>query len=512
MRQYDAVIIGSGLGGLECAYLLAKHGMKVCVLEKNHAIGGCLQSFRRGDREFDTGFHYVGSLGDGEILERIFRELGLMGLPWHKLDADGFDEVVFEDRSYKLANGYENFAERMSSYFPDSAREIYEYSGFLKKVGERIADPIFSGPGIENTNTLFLQNSYDFLDRTLSDKRLVGVVSGNSLKMELNRRTLPLYTFAQINSSFIQSAWRLGGGGSMIAEQLARGIREFGGEVITDAEVSEIVENDCKAQYAEITYRSPAGGGVRERFYGNFFISDMSPELTLDLIKKSGCIRPVFRRRIQSLEHTFGMFTVNIALKPGTVEYFNRNIYYYVPELGSPWDIPRQLGDGKIWGVLISSGVPESVRKGGAGRHFTTNIDILAPMSFKEVEKWRNTSVGLRGEDYREFKQSKAEECIALAERVIPSLKGAVESICTSSPLTYMNYTGAIQGSAYGLRKDCNNLVRTLLSVKTPIPNLFFTGQNLNLHGILGVSVTSLLTCSAICGGKEVVSFLERKK
>ncbi len=511
MEQYDAVIIGGGLGGLECAYLLAKHGMKVCVLEKNHAIGGCLQSFKRGNREFDTGFHYVGALGEDEILGRIFREFGLMDLPWRKLDDDGFDEIVFEDRSYMLANGYENFAERLSSYFPDSAREISGYSDFLRKVGERITDPVFNGRGMENTNTLFMQNAHDFLSRTFSDKKLAGVVSGNSLKMELNRQTLPLYTFAQINSSFIQSAWRLDGGGSMIADQLARGIKGFGGEVITDAEVAEIVEDDRGVRYVEVIHSSAAYNCSRGRYYGKFFISDINPERTLELIKKSSCIRPVFRRRIQSLEQTFGMFTVNIALKQGAVEYLNRNIYYYVPELASPWDISENLEDGKLRGVLISFRVPEGQQRGDAGRHFTTNMDILAPMSFAEVAKWQNTSVGRRGEEYKEFKQRKAQECIDLASRVIPSLKGAIESICTSSPLTYMNYTGSIQGSAYGLRKDCNNLPKTLLSTKTPISNLFFTGQNLNLHGVLGVSMTSLLTCSAICGGKEMVSFLEQK-
>ena len=69
--RFDAVILGSGLGGLQCAYILAKNGMKVCVVEKNAALGGCLQSFRRGNDEFDTGFHYVGALGKGQILERI---------------------------------------------------------------------------------------------------------------------------------------------------------------------------------------------------------------------------------------------------------------------------------------------------------------------------------------------------------------------------------------------------------------------------------------------------------
>ena len=80
---------------------------------------------------------------------------------------------------------------------------------------------------------------------------------------------------------------------------------------------------------------------------------------------------------------------------------------------------------------------------------------------------------------------------------MIPGLKDAIENIYTSTPLTYADYTGTEQGSAYGVNKDFNRLAYTLLTPLSPIPNVFFTGQNLSLHGILGVSMTSLFTCAA---------------
>ena len=62
--KYDAVIIGSGLGGLECAHILSKAGMSVLLLERGAQAGGCLQSYRRHGLAFDTGFHYVGGLDE----------------------------------------------------------------------------------------------------------------------------------------------------------------------------------------------------------------------------------------------------------------------------------------------------------------------------------------------------------------------------------------------------------------------------------------------------------------
>lgn len=492
--KYDAIILGSGLGGLESAFILAKSGMNVCVLEKNAALGGCLQSFRRGNDEYDTGFHYVGALGKGQILERIFSHLGLMDLPWHRLDEDGFDQVIFKDRSYLLANGYSRFARSLSAIFPECGAELENYVSFLEKVGKGIAEPILrESGGFDSLNELFEKSAYAYLCQNIGNPLLRNILSGASLKLELRKGTLPLYTFAQINSSFIQSAWRLRGRGSLIADTLAEGIRKMGGTVLTNAAVTSLVEKDGTIAGATILHK-----GSTETLSADLFVSDLSPQLTLDLLKESPNIRPVFRRRINRLEQTCGFFTVNIKLKEGRIPYLNRNIYCYSPDLDSVWD----LTGSKVRGVLISQQVPKS----GA---FASQMDILTPMDYTEVEPWKDTVPLRRGEDYLAFKAEKAEECIRMAEEIFPNLKESIQAYYTSTPLTYRDYTGAVRGTAYGIRKDCNNLTQTLLTPKTPFANLYFTGQNLNLHGILGVSLTSLLTCSEILGKEPVVPFLE---
>ncbi|MBR5398357.1 MAG: NAD(P)/FAD-dependent oxidoreductase [Bacteroidales bacterium] len=496
--KYDAIILGSGLGGLECAFILAKCGMNVCVVEKNAALGGCLQSFRRGKDEFDTGFHYVGALGKGQILERIFSHFGLMDLPWHQLDTEGFDQVLFQDRSYLLENGYGQFADSLSAIFPESRAELESYSAFLEKVGKGIADPILKGSGgFDSLNTLFEKSAYGYLCRSISNPLLRNILSGASLKLELRPSTLPLYTFAQINSSFIQSAWRLKGRGSLIADTLADGIRKMGGTVLTGATVTSLEEKDGHISGAQILHN-----GCKETLSADLFVSDLSPQLTLDLLQDSPNVRPVFRRRISRLEQTCGFFTVNIKLKEDRIPYLNRNIYCYSPDLDSVWDVAKTPAGSPPRGILISQQVPES---GTAA----TQMDILTPMDYSEVERWKDTLPNRRGEEYLAFKAKKAQECILLTQSIFPNLKDSIETFYTSTPLTYRDYTGAVKGTAYGIRKDFNNLTQTLLTPKTPFANLYFTGQNLNLHGILGVSLTSLLTCSEILGKEPVVPFLE---
>ncbi len=355
----------------------------------------------------------------------------------------------------------------------------------LKRVGDGLKDSFRPHSDSDFLGTsLFARSAYGFLTETVSDPLLQNVLSGTSLKMELCKETLPLYVFAQINSSFIQSAWRLEGGGQLIADKLVAEIEKMGGEVRTNAEVTELVENEGRISSVVIN--------GEERVESTWVISDAHPAVTIDLVKESQQIRKIYRRRIGGLQNTFGMFTLNLSLKDGQVPYLNRNQYAYVGD--DVWDMSDYRPDQPVRGILVSYRAPES------GSRFAKNIDILAPMYWPEVEQWQGTKVGRRGADYLQLKQRKAVECIDMASRLIPNIKEAIDGQFSSSPLTYMNYTATAQGCAYGIRKDFNNPLLTLLTPRTPVPNLLLTGQNLNLHGILGVSMSSFFTCAEILG------------
>jgi all-trans-retinol 13,14-reductase len=98
----DAVVIGSGLGGLLSGVILSRAGYRVTVLEKAAKPGGCLQSFIREGLRFETGFHSVAGLEEGGPLERIFRPLGLMDLPWEHVEET--DELILDGVSHRLSD------------------------------------------------------------------------------------------------------------------------------------------------------------------------------------------------------------------------------------------------------------------------------------------------------------------------------------------------------------------------------------------------------------------------
>jgi all-trans-retinol 13,14-reductase len=125
----------------------------------------------------------------------------------------------------------------------------------------------------------------------------------------------------------------------------------------------------------------------------------------------------------------------------------------------------------------------------------------------KRWEESFNTvsSESQRGEDYENFKKQKAEILMSAAQQKFPELKNAVKSYYVATPLSYRDYLGSEDGSLYGIVKDYKDPIKTLIAPHTKLPNFFLTGQNLNLHGILGASITALATCTALLGNENII-------
>ncbi|MBQ1866463.1 MAG: NAD(P)/FAD-dependent oxidoreductase [Bacteroidales bacterium] len=473
--EKKAVIIGAGLGGLLCGEMLSRSGFKVFLVEKQDRPGGCLQTFRRGGMVFDCGFHYVGGMGPGEPLGRIFDSFSLGGLPFVRMDPECSDEVTIGNDTFCIpSDGPEALVEKMSGYFPSQKDNLERYAAFLSKVGDGIFGAL-SSPGM---NPLFAIGAKDWLEETISDPVLCKVLTANAMKMELSP-SLPLYTFAQINSSFMMSSWRLMGGGDSIVTALCDAVRDAGGEIILGNGATRIISDGQRVTSVELS--------SGETIPCDVAVADTHPAVAMALAENTEGVRKIYRRRISSLESTCGMFTVNVVLKRGSLPYVNHNLFVH-SEDADMWNPAR----GKVESVMVHF-YPE-------GDH----LDIMTPMDLSEVSRWADQPLGHRGEGYEEFKRSKAEECICLAQKRIPGLREAIDRIYTSTPLTWRDYTGSADGSAYGVRKDFTAPEHTLIPSRTPLPGFFLTGQSLNLHGILGVGMTALLTCREILGGDAV--------
>lgn len=475
----DVVVIGSGLGGLECAYILARAGMKVVVLERQSCFGGSIHSYYKGPLEYDTGFHYVGSIGEGQPLWRAFKYMGLMGLPWVRLDEDAYDIVTINGEDYPHAMGYERFAARMGECFPRERSALRQYAEMLRKSSVTQLDSLRPGSEISFIYDASM-GAWNYLIDTFSDLRLVNALSGSAMKIELKRESLPLFTFAHNNGSFVESAWRLRGSGRLIVDKLVEGILAQGGEMLASEGASEI-----------LTYDNAVQGVLTQngrRIESKLVISDLHPLLTCRLVKGKSRIGGVYKRRMEGMPNTEGMFTVSLRLKPGALKYFNYNRYIYSTD-----DVWSANGE-KTDGVMVSCRVPED------GSGYTCQLDLLTPMQWRQCEPWKSTISGRRGDDYINMKRAKAMECVRLAETRIPGLAGMIQECHVSTPLTFRDYDFLPEGSAFGMRKDYRQPMLTFLSPKTPVKGLLLTGQSVLLYGVHGVTMTAFYTAAAVLG------------
>lgn len=462
----DVLIIGSGLGGLECGALLAQKGLRTLVLEGSHQPGGCMQSFRRGGLHYDTGLHYVGGLAPGQTMHKAFGQLGLLDLPWERMD-EAFDRVIIAGHRFAFHQGYQAFVDGLAKVFPHQREALQSYVWRLQHVTEEDMEV----------------NAYDYLSKTFSDEMLLNVVSAAAMKTELKRESLPLFNFAHTCSSYIESSWRLRGDGNLLVNKLIDTICKAGGEVRTDSRVVRLTETD-----GHISKAVCADGSTYEAGY---FISDIHPAVLCQMLEDCPSVRKAFRRRMASAENTTGMFTAQLSIKPGALRYFAHNVFVY--DKPNVWTMTEE--NDPVKGVMVSARVPED------GSDMLRQIDLLTPMPWQECKEWEDTKVGHRGEDYKAFCKQKTEQCLTLAEQYIPGLRDMVEHCYTSTPLTYRDYLGSPEGGAFGMRKDCRAPMLSFHSVSTPLPNLLLTGQSIILPGIEGVTMTAFETCSRIING-----------
>ena len=479
------------MGGLSCGAVLAREGYSVCVLEQNKQIGGTLQTFARNKVIFDSGVHYVGGLGNGQNLFKLFKFFGILDkMKLKKMDEDVFDAIIFRGDPvvYKYAQGYENFIQTLARQFPGEEEGIRKYCEGVKNVCSKF--PLYNlrgGEFFEKYEVLDI-DTQTFLESITSNKKLQNVLAGTSLLYAGTIYKTPFYIHALVVNSYIESSWRFMDGGSQIARALAREITSRGGVVHKRTKVVKLVEQGGSLQYAETD--------CGEKYYGKIFISNVHPSKTMEMTDSS-LIRKAFRNRIRSLENSISFFSVNIVLKQNSWPYFNHNYYYFNQD--DAWGVADYTEEDWPRGYALYSSASSKASA------FADGVTVMTYMRFEDMKKWEHTfntatRESPRGADYEQFKKKKAEKLISQVEVRFPGFSEAIDRYYVATPLSARDYIGTDDGTLYGVVKDYREPMRTFISPRTKIPNLYLTGQNLNLHGILGVAFSSIVTCSEILG------------
>ena len=377
----------------------------------------------------------------------------------------------------------------MKDYFPGEEAAIDTFIETIKEVSSPVNDLSIFDDGMDKDAYFFSYNesAYQFITNLTQNKLLRAVLAGNNGLYCGNSQKTPLNLLANTNNFYLGSAYRMVGGGHQLARALVSKIEEHGGTVLTNRKVTRLHFEGKMAVAAETSNG--------EKFEAGNFISSVHPAVSLDWIEP-GKLPKVYTERVKNIENTIGAFVLYLVVEKGRIRHRNGNLYYSVDE--NVWDINRNPDIPWPHGYMLYT-----TQDGDTG--FAESITVVTMLDFSELKKWENTTTGHRGNDYEVYKAGKMKALLELIKRKLPETEGNILHSYAATPLTFRDYTGTVNGSMYGIEKDCNNALKTFISVRTKIPNFCFTGQNINNHGMLGVTIGALITAGNFIDMKTVI-------
>jgi len=489
IMKKKVLIIGGGIGGLVCGAILAKEGYCVRILEKHKVAGGGLHTFKRYGVEFETGMHVISGFQQNGALQKLFSYLGIMNkLKIKPADKDGFEHahVASDGKIYKMAVGRDNFVAKLSDYFPEEKDNIKRYVDKVYEICEKIAlfNLKMASQGYY-TNIEYMQQSVsNFIASFTNNPKLQSVLAWNNTLYGGIANKTPAYVAALVTQFYIEGASRFIDGSQQLADALVEVIVQNGGEVITGNGARHI---DIEEKH--ITKVVAENG---EEFTADWYISAIHTSTMFKLMDISK-IQKSYYQRIDNIPNSYSSFITFVKFKPESFPYLNHTIYY-VPDYKDVWETADYTDETWPRGCMYLT-PPVTDNDTYAQKMIVNTI-----MKFDTVKQWEDTTVGNRGKEYENFKNHCEEKILDMMEKIYPDFRSKIDKVFSATPLTIRDFYGAKEGAIYGTVSDCNNLAASSISIHTKITNLLLTGQNLYLHGILGVPLTAILTCGELLG------------
>lgn len=477
------LIIGSGIGGLSTAIILAKLGFDVTVLEKNQQPGGMLRSYVRQGVHCNVGVHYMGALDQGQVLHRCFDYLGITAqLPLVRMgvgapvDRYHFNDPHLDIDTFDLPSGFEAYEENLRCAFPGQRSQIQALMAILRGSARHLdqLDFLYSEQPaqfwIEQTESLG-----EIFDQLGCSPGLRAVFGMPSVLIGVPPAVCPQFYHTVALASYLFSSWRLTHNGAHMADVCADRLAELGGRLRTGQAVSRI--RTAGGRVLGVTLASG------EQLDSTMVIGAIHPKIVVGLLNPDS-VKPTYRRRILGLTDTAGMVAVNALVPADKHPARSHNLFSIETE-----------PDGAIRDLIYLQ-----LRPSGKPRHNLLSLITSGHETFWQA--WQHTTSGRRGPDYLQAKNEMAGRLIAEIEKLTGPFRG-LRIIDVYTPLTIRDWVGSPNGSAYGVMRSTEQLLSAALLNRTALRGLFMAGQSVLAPGILGTILGSLTTVQFIVGSQR---------
>ena len=462
--KYDAVIIGSGIGGLTAAVLLGEQGLKVLLVEKAPAIGGALKRFYHSGLSFDSGFHFTGGLDEKEIFADMLKILGVY--PFLKENIRMVSQhfhLAFSGK-HLLLDGHESQKNCLKNFFPEEAFALDEYFTLLEQT--MIKCKLYDLPSLLQNPFFELKEDsvtlQQVLDQYFKNEELKAVLSGACISHGTPPDEISFANHIRVAGYVMDKMFTFKNGGDDLFNVLSRKIAALPVEVKTSCFPTEFRFENKTAKGLVLS--------TGEYVEMDQCLFTLHPKEILKAFPLH-TFTPALVHRIEDFESSNGFFCVYGALPSSLPLRHDLHLILPEPDVNRYFKQPYQ-----------EQGILSLMMACHREKITFTSMETMFYEQVKELEG--------RSQAYEYFKRKKTQENIKLIEQCIPDLKEKMTPMCSATPLTFKAYLHNFDGSAYGVKQKIRQYS---LMGRLRFRNVYCGGQSAVLPGIVGTMFSSFL-------------------
>jgi phytoene dehydrogenase-like protein len=508
--DFDAIIIGSGAGGLTTAVALAQAGRKVLVLEQHDRPGGWTHSFTLQGYRFSPGVHYIGDLQDGGGLRGIYEGLGVSAdLTFCELNPDGYDHIIIGDRRVNFPKGKENLIARLKSHFPQEAEGIDGYFAdlidmirSLSRIGD-LNHPLRSAASAPTMLKWMHATGADMINAHVSDPVLKGVLAGQSGDHGLPPSQVSAFMHAGITNHYLEGGYYPLGGSFAIPRAFVKALYRFGGEVRLKSRVRRILLEGKKVLGVQLD--------TGEQIRAGIVISNADPEVTFGQLIGRENLPSRLRKKVDLVKYSTScislFFATDMDLRAAGLD--SGNFWFYdhpdVDKIYSDGLTDAMLQNETPPGMFLTATTLKDPSKMVSGHH---TCEAFAFVGYSAFENWAHTAYGARPADYEAMKEDLAWRMVCGLEKHLPGLSKHIVYSYLGTPLTNEHYLNATRGNLYGIAKSPSQVGPWAFQPRTSFDGLFLCGSSTLSHGVAGVTASGIDAAKAVlrCRTEEILT------
>jgi all-trans-retinol 13,14-reductase len=517
--RFDVIVIGSGMGGLTCASLLAQlRGLRVLVLERHYRLGGFTHTFQRpGGWSWDVGLHYVGQMAEGEPTRGLMDLVTGGSVRWSPMPSP-FERYEFPGLTVDQPAGREAYAEALSARWPEERKGIERYFRAVRSAARWVAPYLLAQGG-----PLWLRAPAAALRRlgragALRTTREVidGCVAAPELRAALAAQWgdygLPpsrsaFVVHALIAAHYLDGGWYPAGGAGGIAEGARAVIEAAGGACLTNHEVEAVLLERDRAVGVRAR-RGKARGGEPVEFRAPTVVSNAGARLTFErLLPDVVPAARALRERLRRLPEGYGAVQLFLGLRgsPRGLGFHGENRWLFA---GLDHDELFARRNALLAGEATTAYLSFPSLKDPQARAHTA--EIIAPLDHAGLGAWTELPWKRRGSDYEAVKETVSDALLSFVESRHPGFGDLVEFRELATPLSVQHFAAHPHGAIYGLPAVPERYTTRGLGISTPVKGLLLTGSDVAVHGIVGAMMGGVGTAAHILGGAAFPRIMAR--